>query len=132
MILKFDDFASELQHILNGAMQGCPLSMVLFTFYNTPFIDVATKQVESSIGFVEDTMLITTGKTIDDCHSILKDMMECDGGGFTWSHSHNSQFELTKLACMDFPAETRRQHPPPLHSSNLTQSGLPPRKLLTQ
>ena len=41
--------------------------------------------------------------TLSETHSAVKDMMERQGGGFIWSTSHNSPFELSKLALMNFP-----------------------------
>jgi ribonuclease HI len=43
------------------------------------------------------------GKTIDEAHKKIQDMMERPDGGFEWSRQHNSPFELSKLALMDFP-----------------------------
>ncbi|KZP16424.1 hypothetical protein FIBSPDRAFT_912289 [Athelia psychrophila] len=41
-------------------------------------------------------------------------MMERGDGGFAWSHSHNSPFELSKLACMDFPRRLSQPASSPL------------------
>ena len=40
------------------------------------------------------------------CHVKLKDMMERPGGGFDWSYMHNSPFELSKMALMNFQGHT--------------------------
>jgi hypothetical protein len=41
-------------------------------------------------------------------------MMERPAGGFSWSNTHNSPFELTKLALMDFPRTNKDQASNPL------------------
>jgi hypothetical protein len=101
--LKFDDFISELLPINNGTMQGDPSSMLFFGFYNAPLINVANLVDELSAGFVDNSMLLAVGDTLAQCHAKLKDMMECPCGGFDWSISHNSPFELLKTALMNFP-----------------------------
>ena len=99
--LKFDDFTSDPISILNGTTQGCPLSMLLYAFYNTPLIEVANHKGESINGFVDDTKFLAVGSTLADCHATLKHMMERNSGGFNWSTSHGSPFELTKTALVN-------------------------------
>ncbi|KIM83299.1 hypothetical protein PILCRDRAFT_7244 [Piloderma croceum F 1598] len=48
-------------------------------------------------------MFLAVADTIVKAHTILRDMMERPNGGFDWSLTHNSPFELSKLALMDFP-----------------------------
>ena len=56
--LKLDDYTSDPIPILNSTTQGCPLSMLFYAFYNAPLIQVATLKYESSLGFVDDSMLL--------------------------------------------------------------------------
>ena len=76
--------------------------MLPYTFYNTDLINIAKGKSELSTGFVDDCTFIAVVETLDDAHSTLKDMMERLSRGLEWSHTHNSPFELTKLAVMDF------------------------------
>ena len=46
--------------------------------------------------------LLATGNNFDKTHERLMDMMRQLGSAFNWSESHCSQFELSKLALMDF------------------------------
>jgi hypothetical protein len=101
--LHFDDIVSDPIPIDNGTTQGCPLSMGLYAFYNAPLIEVAMSRTEIALGFVDDSTFLVTSKTLDDTHKMIKDMMERQDGGFAWSTSHNSPFEPSKLALMNFP-----------------------------
>jgi len=42
--LSFDDYASELIAIDNGNNQGCPLSMIFYTFYNVGLLEISPPQ----------------------------------------------------------------------------------------
>jgi hypothetical protein len=47
----------------------------------------------------------------EHAHRMLKRMIERRNGGFAWSESHNSRFELTKLILMDFIRSKTANHP---------------------
>jgi hypothetical protein len=74
--IMFDDFTSDLIGINNGTTQGCPLSMILYTFYNAPLILTASETNETALGFVDDSMFLVIAKTLPEAHQILKNMME--------------------------------------------------------
>ena len=109
--LKFDNYLSEALQLDNGTMQGNPSSMLYYSFYNMPLIKVALLEDELSPGFVDDSMMLAIGNTLMQCHAKLKDMMERPGGGFKWSFMHNSPFELSKTALMNFPRSLRDPTP---------------------
>ena len=94
--LHFDDFISD-------PIQGCPLSMLLYAFYNAELIEIAHGKNELAAGFVDDCAFVAVADTLDDTHKILKDMMECPNRGLDWSIGHNSKFEISKLTIMDLP-----------------------------
>ena len=89
--LKFDDFISEPIPFNNGTTQGNPSSMLYYSFYNAPLIEVASSSDKLSPGFVNDSMMLAIGDTIEECHLKLKDMMERPGGGFEWSYTHKDR-----------------------------------------
>ena len=76
--------------------------MILYAYYNADLIDIAKGKWELSTGFVDDCMFVAIADTLDDVHVILKDMTERPNDGLKWSQCHNSPFELSKLAVMDF------------------------------
>jgi hypothetical protein len=81
--------------------------MTYYSFYNTPLIKTASSDDKLSMGFVDDSMMLAIGDMLKQCHKKLKDMMECAGGGFEWSRTHNSPFKLSKTVLMNFPRSYR-------------------------
>lgn len=105
--LKFDDFTSEWFPVTNGIGQGDPLSMICYLIYNSDLVDIAkgkigNKREEMALAFVDDTAYVAIARTFEETHEILRDMLERDGGAFQWSKDHNSRFETSKFALMDF------------------------------
>ena len=121
--LKFDDYLSEPIPLLNGTTQGDPSSMTYYGFYDAPLMETATTDDELSPGFVDDSMVLAIGDTLEECHAKLKDMMERPNGGFAWSLTHNSPFELSKTALMNFPRSFRDPIPGPLSLNRHNSDG---------
>ena len=100
--LCFDNYISEPIQISNGTTQGCLVSMILYAYYNTDLIDIAKGKCKLSTGFVDDCMFVVIADTINEAHSVLKDIMERASSRLEWSLHHNSPFETTKLTILDF------------------------------
>jgi len=102
--LSFDDFLSNFITIDNGNNQGCPLSMIYYAFYNAGLLEISPPDTrdEQQFGYVDDVALLAIGDNLVETHEKLSRMMTRPGGAFDWSKSHNSQFELSKLALMNF------------------------------
>ena len=112
--LKFDDFTSEEIPIDNGIGQGDPLSMVLYQYYNADLLDIPSNASEEAMAYVDDAILIATGTNFIETHNILTDMMTREGGAISWSRDHNSRFEFSKLALMDFAHRNSKKERRPL------------------
>jgi hypothetical protein len=123
--LKFDDFTSEDIHIGNSIGQGDPLSMVLYQYYNADLLDIPINNNELAMAYIDDAILIAIGADFMDTHEILTDMMTRKGGAIEWSNDHNSRFEFSKLALMDFAHRNSKKARLPLTllSTTLAPSG---------
>ena len=127
--LSFDDYMSDFININNGNNQGCPLSMIFYAFYNSGLLELSplTSKDESQFGYVDDVALLATGANFTESHRKLIDMMERPGGAFDWSDAHNSKFELSKLAMMDFsPTHKSESSITITHPRTRTSTEIPP------
>ena len=125
--LKFNDFVSELIDICNGIGQGDPLSMILYVIYITDLLDMlALLEGEDSIGYVDDAIAIAFGEDFYATTQTLERMMNREDGGFTWSRTHNSRFEISKLAMLH---ASRCTQPDPANPRKRTALDRPPLRL---
>jgi len=86
--------------------------MLLYIIYNLDLVDVTKKEErELTLTFVDDTTLVIVGKTFEETHRKLKDIMERQGGVYEWSANHNSHFETSKFKLIDFSLNRSRHHP---------------------
>ena len=77
--------------------------MVIYIIYNADLVDVSQGNPnEVTLAFINDTAFITIGKSTEETHGMLQDMLERAGGGFEWSQNHNLKFKTNKFALIDF------------------------------
>jgi len=126
--MAFDGYESPLFILPCGTDQGCPLSGMLFQFYNADLIDIAdTSKGEDAVAFVDDTALLATASTFKAANQKLKVMMEQVNGGFTWAASHGCEFAVEKFALISFSRKTQpatalpQGHPPQTRYPRKTQ-----------
>lgn len=92
--LHFGDYTSEPINISNRIRQGDPLSMILCIIYNADLLEIAqdatneTNPKEDSIGFIDNAMIIVTGKTLKSNIKMLTNIMEKAGEGFKLAKDH--------------------------------------------
>jgi hypothetical protein len=112
--LKFDGHLSDWISIRNGIGQGDPLSMILYVIYDSDLVDIAVgrSKTERTLAFVDDTAFIAIGKSFHETHAILKNMLERTGGGYDWARDHNSKFETSKFALVDFSMNAVKERSP--------------------
>ena len=113
--LHFDGFTSDWVDIDNGIVQGNPLLMLLYLFYNADLIAVPKKE-EAMIAYVYDASFYAEGTNFMEVYDRLCDMMNRAQGSYNWSNSHNSCFEPSKMSLVGFS----RKHTPDLqHTGKL-------------
>ena len=66
--LKFDGYTSDWINVDNGIVQGDPLSMILYLFYNSDLLEDVGK-LETKVGYVDDVNFFAEGHLR---HSICK------------------------------------------------------------
>ena len=100
--LKSNDFISDLFDIVSGINQGCPLSVILYSFYNSPLLDSARSLLgKLPVGSMNDVALIAIGYTFVEMHVKLTDFFLCPGGMNEWSKTYNSTYSLDKFGLLN-------------------------------
>ena len=119
--LRFDDHTSLPIEINNGIGQGDPLSMALYQFYNADLVEIPKEdEGEFAEAYVDDAILAAVANTFEEAHVKLKDMMTREDGAINWAKKHNSPFEYSKLALIDFAHSSKAVARPPLTLSGIT------------
>ena len=73
--LSFNSFLSDWIPITNSIGQGNPFSMILYIIYNSDLVEVPKDKNKAALTFVDDTTLLAIGKTFDDTHATLHNML---------------------------------------------------------
>ena len=94
--------------------------MVLYQYYNVDLLDIPTEANEAAAAYVDDAILIATATTFPQAHDILADMMTRPGGAIEWSNNHNSRFEFSKLALINFAHRNSKKPRCPLIMPDIT------------
>ena len=72
--LKVDDFMSDWIDIDNGILQGDPLSMISYLFYNSNLSEDMGK-MEAKVGYIDDVNFFAEGPTFGVAYAKLSNMM---------------------------------------------------------
>jgi len=67
-------------NLMITSQTGPPLSMLLYIIYNSDLIDIVKGKNKLTLAFVDDAAFIAIGKTFQETHVILTNMLECEGG----------------------------------------------------
>ncbi|GBE85286.1 hypothetical protein SCP_0704730 [Sparassis crispa] len=103
--ILFNDFRSALFEIINGIDQGCPLSVILYEFYNSDLFEIAYRIPQSlALGYIDDAAIIAIGKDFEETHTILCSYMDDERGTMAWSTTHYSEFSLEKFGLLNMSA----------------------------
>jgi hypothetical protein len=76
--------------------------MILYQFYNADLLEIPKSRDESSMAYVDNTLLITIAKTFEEAYKMLAEMITRENGVIEWLRMHNSLLEYSKLALIDF------------------------------
>jgi ribonuclease HI len=110
--LSFDGFRSDAFPVLGGLDQGCPLSGILYIFYNAPVVELASPGERLYVAFADDVASFTAGRTFPQVRFRQRRDLLDDDGIDSWAVSHNCHFGVPKIQLVDF---TLRTEPDPEH-----------------
>jgi ribonuclease HI len=99
--LRLADYESAEFSIDKGLPQGSPLSVILYILYNSDLLikNFDFDQDEVSLGFIDDVVHLTAGKTIDVARSRLAKLGE---NSIQWGRSHGAIFDSRKAQFVVF------------------------------
>src|SRR6266481_8319014 len=72
--LKFNGYMLDWMDVDNGIVQGDPLSMVLYLFYNVDLLMTSHKK-ELKIAYVDNVSFFAEGDDFNEAYERLNDMM---------------------------------------------------------
>ena len=98
--------------------------MILYILYNADILEILDDEThESFLGYIDDMALIAISNSFEDTMETLRNLMEKQDGGLSWSKTHNSCFEMLKSAVLHF---TRRTTIDPEDENNRVPTPKPP------
>ena len=120
--------------IPRGLDQGCPLSGIVYQFYNAGFIEVVNQQKgEDCVGFVDDITIIAEGADLQEACDKLSSIMTRTGREIDWVKDHECHFTLNKFGLMGLtrkrehdPTRAKKTHPKTCPSIRLGQHTIKP------
>jgi ribonuclease HI len=108
--LVFDNYRSRLMAIEAGLDQGCPLSGLLYNFYNAALGELASRIPRRSLipGFADDIAIFVRGRNFQVVRRDLGYIIRDEDGVLDWADTHNCNYAKDKWALIDF---THRRTP---------------------
>ncbi|KAJ3477493.1 hypothetical protein NLI96_g10423 [Meripilus lineatus] len=105
--LKFDDYTSEPLQASTGIPQGSPISPILYLFYGADLLEITevSQRDRFTAGYIDDTMLAATSKTIEENVAKLEEMAS---EALKWSDTHACKFDVTKFQLIHFTRNQRK------------------------
>ena len=78
--------------------QGCPLSPLLYQYYNAALLEVTQEgNGEITTGFLDNIAYAAEDKTFEETNAKIRDMMTRTDGANAWAMSHHLEIEIDKL-----------------------------------
>jgi exonuclease III len=112
--MVFDGYRSPVPLAIRAGLdQGCPLSGILYNFYNAWIGELVSTQKPGRVlipGFADDLALCAKAPTFAGTRYILRNLLNRENGVLDWARSHNCAFEKTKWAMVD---HTHKSDPDP-------------------
>ena len=95
-----DGQVSNLCPVVSGVPQGTVLGPILFLIHIADIASSLSPETEAS-SFADDTRVLRSIETIDDCEDLQRDLQEL----YKWAEHVNMQFNADKFECLRFWAK---------------------------
>jgi ribonuclease HI len=117
--LRLADYESAEFAIDKGLPQGSPLSVILYILYNSDLLlrHFDFDRDEFSLGFIDDVVHLTAGKTVDEARYRLDQIGE---KSLQWGRSHGAIFDSKKAQFMIFTHSKAAKSPLTFDNQELT------------
>ena len=98
--LRLPEHTTDLFPCQLGLPQGSPLCPILWSFYSADLLEECeTKEQVSTTGWVDDTSILSTGKTLDENSANLEEAHE---EAEDWATRHGVTFSINKYQLIHF------------------------------